>query len=72
VLGVEVAGGQDQFKGKILRLAHLGYIGDFDVVIGLAALELGLARFGLEVPLGRGVAAAEAIIAAALPAAPRS
>jgi len=67
-LGVEVAGGQDQFKGKVLRLAHLGYIGDFDVLTCLAAVELGLARFGLEVPLGRGVAAAETIIVAALPA----
>jgi len=43
-LGVEVAGGQDQFKGKILRSAHLGFTGDFDILTVLAALELPPAR----------------------------
>ncbi|MDG2306165.1 MAG: alanine--glyoxylate aminotransferase family protein [Candidatus Binatia bacterium] len=69
-LGVEVAGGQDRFKGKILRLAHLGHVGMFDVVTGMAALEFGLARFGVEAPLGRGVAAAQAVLAEGLPALP--
>ncbi len=68
-LGVEVAGGQDQLKGKILRLAHLGFTGDFDVITVLAALELALSRFGVEVAFGRGVGRAEAILAEALPAA---
>ncbi len=58
-VGVEVAGGQDRFKGRILRLAHLGHVGPFDVVTGMAALEFGLSRFGVEAPWGRGVAAAE-------------
>jgi aspartate aminotransferase-like enzyme len=67
-LGVEVAGGQDQFKGKILRLAHLGFTGEFDVVTGLAALELALSRFGVQVDFGRGVGRAQSILAEALPA----
>jgi len=69
-LGVEVAGGQDQLKGKILRLAHLGHVGPFDVVTGLAALEFGLLRFGIEAPLGRGVGAAQVVLAEGLPARP--
>jgi aspartate aminotransferase-like enzyme len=66
-LGVEVAGGQDQFKGKILRLAHLGFTGDFDVITVLAALELALSRFGAEIAFGRGVGQAQTILAEALP-----
>jgi aspartate aminotransferase-like enzyme len=67
-LGVEVAGGQDQFKGKILRLAHLGFIDTFDIVTCIAALELALAKFGHDVQLGRGVGAAQAVLATGLPA----
>ena len=39
-MGVTFAGGQDQLKGKIVRIAHLGYIGVFDVVTAIAALEM--------------------------------
>ncbi len=69
-LGVEVAGGQGRLKGKLLRLAHLGFIGPFDVVTGVAAVEMGLARFGADVALGRGVGAAQRVLADALPPAP--
>jgi aspartate aminotransferase-like enzyme len=64
---VTFAGGQDQLKGKIVRLAHLGYVGTFDVITGLAALELALRHFGAPVELGRGVGAAEAILGEGLP-----
>ena len=64
---VTFAGGQDQLKGKIIRVAHLGYVGSFDIVTGLAALELALRHFGAAVELGRGVGAAEAILAEGLP-----
>lgn len=66
---VTFAGGQDQLKGKIIRLTHLGYVGAFDVVTALAALELALRHFGADIALGRGVGAAEAILAEGLPAA---
>jgi aspartate aminotransferase-like enzyme len=65
---VTFAGGQDQLKGKIIRLAHLGYVGAFDVVVGVAALEMALKQFGATVELGRGVGAAEAVLADGLPA----
>ena len=64
---VTFAGGQDQLKGKIVRIAHLGYVGTFDVVTGLAALELVLAHFGAPVEFGRGVGAAQAILREGLP-----
>jgi aspartate aminotransferase-like enzyme len=64
---VTFAGGQDQLKGKIVRVAHLGYVGTFDVVTGLAALELALRHFGAPVEFGRGVGAAEAVLSEGLP-----
>jgi aspartate aminotransferase-like enzyme len=64
---VTFAGGQDKLKGKIIRLAHLGYVGAFDVVTAVAALELALHRFGVPVELGRGVGAAERVLAEGLP-----
>jgi aspartate aminotransferase-like enzyme len=64
---VTFAGGQDQLKGKIVRLSHLGYVGAFDVVTGLAALELALAHFDAAVTLGAGVGAAEAVLREGLP-----
>ncbi len=39
---VVFAGGQDQLKGKIVRIAHLGYIGAFDTITAVAALEMAL------------------------------
>jgi aspartate aminotransferase-like enzyme len=66
-VGVTFAGGQDRLKGKIVRLAHLGYAGAFDVVTGVAALELALRQFGAAVELGRGVGAAETVLAEGLP-----
>jgi aspartate aminotransferase-like enzyme len=64
---VTFAGGQDQLKGKIIRIAHLGYVGAFDIVTALAALEMALAHFGHPVELGRGVGAAEGVLAEGLP-----
>jgi len=64
---VTFAGGQDRLKGKIIRLSHLGYVGAFDVVTGVAALELALHHFGAAVVLGRGVGAAEQVLAEGLP-----
>ncbi|MBE0617726.1 MAG: alanine--glyoxylate aminotransferase family protein, partial [Proteobacteria bacterium] len=56
--GITVAGGQDQAKGKIIRIAHLGYADTFDVVTAVSALEMALAGLGHPVELGAGVRAA--------------
>jgi aspartate aminotransferase-like enzyme len=61
--GLKFAGGQDQLKGKILRLAHMGYIDQFDILAGLAGLELVLLEMGYAVEPGRGVAAAQRVLA---------
>jgi aspartate aminotransferase-like enzyme len=63
VMGVTVAGGQGQLKGKIIRLAHIGYIDTFDVITGLAAVEMALDAFGREVTFGQGPAAAARVLA---------
>lgn len=66
-MGITFAGGQDHLAGKIVRIGHLGYVGAYDVVTAVAALEMALRKFGHAVELGRGVAAAEEIFIDALP-----
>jgi aspartate aminotransferase-like enzyme len=61
--GVKLAGGQDTLKGKIIRLAHMGYIDPFDVLAALSALELVLLEMGHPVEPGAGVAAAQRVLA---------
>jgi aspartate aminotransferase-like enzyme len=57
--GVTLVGGQDSVKGKIFRIAHLGYFDDFDIVVAVAAIERGLADMGYRAkPFGTGVGAA--------------
>jgi aspartate aminotransferase-like enzyme len=60
---ITIAGGQGEMKGKLFRLAHLGYVDESDVVVGLAALERVLARLGVPVDFGAGVAAAQRLFA---------
>jgi len=67
-VGVSFAGGQDHLKGKIVRIAHIGYFGDFDIVTAIAALEMGLSKFGARIDFGSGVAAAERLLVESLPA----
>lgn len=57
--GVSVAPGQSEMKGKVFRIAHMGYIQPFDVVLGIACLEIALTRLGHPVELGAGVRALE-------------
>jgi aspartate aminotransferase-like enzyme len=57
-----IAGAQDPNKGKFFRIAHLGYMGGFDVITALSALELTLADLGYHFELGSSIKAAENII----------
>lgn len=66
-MGVTFAGGQDQLKGKIVRIAHLGYIGTFDTVTAIAAFEMALHKFGHPIPLGTGVGAAQQVLLSGMP-----
>jgi aspartate aminotransferase-like enzyme len=61
-MNITLAEGQDQLKGKVIRIAHVGYMGAFDVITAIAALEMVLRKFGVELPFGKGVAAAQEIL----------
>jgi aspartate aminotransferase-like enzyme len=68
--GVTIAGGQGHIKGKIIRIAHCGYYGGFDILSTISALEMTLDQLGADITLGAGVAAAERVFASAgIPAA---
>jgi aspartate aminotransferase-like enzyme len=56
---VTMAGGQAKLKGKVVRIAHLGYQSPLDVITALSTLEMALVELGYQVPLGAGVAAAQ-------------
>ena len=57
-----IAGGQDAVKGKIFRIAHLGFYDDLDIITVLAALEVILRQDGYS-PFapGAGVGAAKGV-----------
>ncbi len=57
-----IAGGQDPYKGKIFRIAHLGYMGGFDIVTALTALEMSLSELGFNFEEGSSIKAAEAVL----------
>ena len=61
--GMKLANGQDQLKGKIIRLAHMGYIDQFDVLAAIAGVELVLQEMGYPLEPGKGVAAAQKVLA---------
>ncbi len=63
--GVTAAGGQGQLKGKIVRIAHCGYYGAFDIVIALTALESALRDLGADVEPGAAAGAAQRVFAEA-------
>jgi aspartate aminotransferase-like enzyme len=69
-LGITANGGQDHLKGRILRIAHCGYFGAFDILTALSGLEIALAQLGHEVEHGAGVGAAQRVfLEAGVPAA---
>jgi serine---pyruvate transaminase len=57
-----IAGGQDPYKGKIFRIAHLGYMGGFDIITALSALEMTLMDLGYKFQPGAGITAAQAVL----------
>ena len=57
--GIKIVGGQDAAKGKIFRIAHLGYFDDFDMLVIIGAIERGLHDLGAKIQLGAGLTAAQ-------------
>jgi aspartate aminotransferase-like enzyme len=58
---VTIAGGQDELKGKVFRIAHMGFIEEFDIIAGLSCLEKVLSQMGYKFTMGTGVRAAEEV-----------
>jgi aspartate aminotransferase-like enzyme len=59
--GCVIAPGQGPLKGKVFRIGHFGYFDRLDIIRGLAALEMTLAKLGHPVKPGAAVAAAETV-----------
>lgn len=61
--GIFPAGGQEALKGKIIRIAHIGYLDEYDVLTALSGLELSLKEVGYSFSSGESVKAAQQILA---------
>ena len=59
--GVSIANGQAELKGKVIRIAHLGYMHSPDVIRGISTLEKALSELGYKVEAGKGVKTAKKI-----------
>jgi len=61
---IALAGGQNELKGKIFRVGHLGFVSDRDILTAMGALEATLIELGYEgATSGAGVAAASKVFA---------
>ena len=63
--GAVVANGQGEMKGKLFRVAHIGYYDYLDTIGVIGALEHVLAANGASLQLGAGLRAAQQVYAAA-------
>jgi aspartate aminotransferase-like enzyme len=61
--GITIAGGQDHLRGKIVRVAHIGHVSEFDIITAISGLEMTLSDLGYGMRPGAGVAAAQATFA---------
>lgn len=66
--GLKLANGQDTLKGKIIRLSHMGYCDQFDVLAALGGLELVLLEMGFPTEPGAAVSAAQRVFAQSIKA----
>ncbi len=59
--GITIAGGQAELKGKVFRIASMGYLNEFDIILALACLEKVLFQMGYKFELGAGLKAAQEV-----------
>lgn len=57
--GITIAGGQDEFAGKIFRVSHLGYYDDLDMITVVAAIERTLMQLKFNLTPGAGCGATQ-------------
>lgn len=62
--GMTVAGGQDQAKGKIFRISHIGFIDKAATIAIISAVESVLKSLGHEFVFGKGLTRAAEILSA--------
>jgi aspartate aminotransferase-like enzyme len=43
---IEVAGGQEHLRGKIIRISHMGYVHESDMLLTLSALRSAIRDLG--------------------------
>lgn len=60
--GVTIAGGQDQAKGKIFRISHMGYVDEWNIMLTISALERVALELGLNFEMGSGMKSALQVI----------
>jgi aspartate aminotransferase-like enzyme len=60
--GIWIAGGQAQAKGKIFRIAHMGFIDTVDLLGTIGGLEEVLNQLGYKVQPGVGLKAAQEVL----------
>jgi alanine-glyoxylate transaminase/serine-glyoxylate transaminase/serine-pyruvate transaminase len=58
-LGMSLGVGLGEVKGRVFRIGHLGSLNELELLGGLAGVEMTLRTFGVDIPLGAGLAAAE-------------
>jgi len=61
--GIKIAGGQDQLKGKIIRVGHLGAYDASDITLFLTATEALLRKQGTPIRAGAALGAAGPVLA---------
>jgi alanine-glyoxylate transaminase/serine-glyoxylate transaminase/serine-pyruvate transaminase len=62
--------GLGEVKGKIFRIGHLGSLNELELLGALAGVEMTLTSFGVPIPLGAGLAAAETYLLQTAPGGP--
>ncbi|NTW11374.1 MAG: alanine--glyoxylate aminotransferase family protein, partial [Chlorobiaceae bacterium] len=57
--GITVAAGQDDFKGKIFRISHLGFYDELDMLTVIGGIERALKEIKFAFEVGAGVSAVQ-------------
>lgn len=57
--GITAAGGQGELAGKIIRISHLGYYDELDMISVISAIEMTLSECGYRFETGAGIGAAQ-------------
>jgi len=60
--GISIAGGQGKLEGKIIRVAHMGYIDQFDLFVAFTGLETVLSRMGHKLEFGNSIEKAQSVL----------